>query len=106
MSGFCNGCGCGINTKRATWCKGCHAAAVERLKWKVSQPAGGCDFSESLDAVSLHVGFVFVIETDEMLDNLRNEPVAETKPAKGSKISDPAGRVPHPIDRVAARVTG
>lgn len=53
--------------------------------------------------VELHIGFLSIEETDEMISRLRNEPV-EQGIATTSKIFS-TSLVPSPIDKVAARVT-
>lgn len=54
----------------------------------------------------LHVGFIWIRETDEMISRLRNEPTQPGSPAR-SRFFGEASRSPvSPIDATAARVTG
>jgi hypothetical protein len=55
--------------------------------------------------VLLHVWFLHLEETEEMLARLRHEQLEPPKPAAGSKVFT-TNLVPRPIDRVAARVSG
>lgn len=105
-SGVCNRCRLPINTESKTWCPPCHRIVVAEMNRRREHSPGCLAFVETPPGVAIHVGFVFIHETDEMIERLRTEPMGDVKPAKGSRIADPSGRVPRPIDGVAAKVTG
>lgn len=66
----------------------------------------GCSiYREAVTAV-LHVGFVFIEETDEMVSRLKNEQAATGSPSRSAFFREARRASVSPIDGTAARVTG
>lgn len=70
--------------------------------------AGCCGSDPCHATATLHVGFVFIAETDEMLATLRREPVDDGKDSTArSKFASVAEvQDVHAVDSLASRVTG
>jgi hypothetical protein len=66
----------------------------------------GCECNAIEFSVPIHVGFVFVFETPEMVKRLQNEldPLASMASIARSKISGTNLAEINPVDRVAVRV--
>ncbi len=89
------------------WCKACHAIVVGEIKKRIAIKPG-CNYPDKGDALSveLHIFFVHLLETEEMLEKLKKD--KERPKYKGpavSKIETTTLTDISPIDRVAARVT-
>ena len=102
-SGLCNRCRKPIDTGKYFVCDDCTVLVRRDLH---NRPT-----PEHVDAptinleVTLHVGFLHIVESIIELSRLRNEAVDMTPEVAASKFGDPSSRVPSPVDRVAARVS-
>lgn len=87
---------------RNAWCQSCHAIVVKEIEQRIKLPAGHQSAS-SVTTCEFHVFFIHLLETEQMLNRLKNENPTKTKTAK-SKIETTNLATLTPINRVAARV--
>lgn len=99
---WCMRCATWMPTSRA-WCDECHKIVVAELRAKERLPCG-CQSPNSYWLTStLHVFFISIRETCDMIDRLGCDTDHAIKVAR-SKVFAKDSRVPNPVDRVAKRV--
>lgn len=100
---FCPRCGVRFKHSSIIACRDCRAKEQE---WIHNRPQPGCTIPEEIMFfVTLHVGFISIIESMEELARLCHEkrvaPSGPSTPGIGRTLNKP-----RPIDRTAQRVTG
>jgi len=65
----------------------------------------GLIFDDSLVTAILHVGFIFIRESQEMVELLKNEEPSESSPARSRFANEVQVRAVSPIDGTAGRVS-
>ena len=77
-----------------------------RIRESALLPESGAKCSDNEAETLLHIGFCFILESEEMLARLRNEKAARGgKVARSKLVKDASVHTHMPIDRVAARVS-
>lgn len=66
---------------------------------------GRCEFNDSAVTATLHIGFLSIKESPEMLERLKNERTEEPSPARSKFASLVKKYAVSPIDATASRVS-
>jgi len=99
---WCMRCAKRIANRRA-WCDECHKIVVAELRAKERMQCG-CQPPDSYWMTgTLHVFFISLRETSDMIDRLGRNTEHAIKVAR-SKLFAKDSRIPNPVDRVAKRV--
>jgi len=102
MDHYCHRCGKKGDHVTNAWCGPCHKIVVEDIAHRQALPVG-CNMADGVLWCTMHVFFIHLVETEEMLLRLRNE-IASVAVATKSKISSTNLAELTPVNCVAARV--
>ena len=103
MSGYCNRCGRPWNTQEQAWCAACHAIVCDGLRQRADVVCAGTVFPD-IHTCTLHVFFIHLEETEEMLQRLRSDTATPLDSTARSKIGKTPLRKITPIDSTANKV--